>query len=173
LAPLPQVRVFNRDFINATLSQSAGGIAPIYFLGEDSAEKQAQVDHLKKDLAFANTEVMAAQTDKTNADSKLDDFCRDKAKLVKELLTTAPQPRPTTTTTSEDSSSAVQALTAQGAEDRESSPTSRRHPCVARRTRSRSRTSRRSALRPSTSLGSRPRSRPSSVAPSSRRRSTS
>ncbi len=86
-ARLPQVRVFNRDFINATLSQ-AGGIAPIYFLGEDSVEKQARVDQLKKDLAFANTEVMAAQTEKTNADSKLDDFCRDKAKLIKELLTT-------------------------------------------------------------------------------------
>ncbi len=85
-AQLPQVRVFNRDFINATLSQ-AGGIAPIYFLGEDSVEKQARVDQLKKDLAFANAEVMAAQTEKTNADSKLDDFCRDKAKLIKELLT--------------------------------------------------------------------------------------
>lgn len=86
-AQLPQVRVFNRDFINATLSQ-AGGIAPIYFLGEGSVEKQARVDQLKKDLAFANTEVMAAQTEKTNADSKLDDFCRDKAKVIKELLTT-------------------------------------------------------------------------------------
>ncbi|MCZ2135383.1 MAG: AAA family ATPase [Burkholderiales bacterium] len=86
-AQLPQVRVFNRDFINATLSQ-AGGIAPIYFLGEDSVEKQARVDQLKKDLAFANTEVMAAETEKTNADSKLDDFCRDKAKVIKELLTT-------------------------------------------------------------------------------------
>lgn len=85
---VPQLRVFNRDFISATLSQ-AGGIAPIFFLGEGSVEKQAQVDQLKKDLAFANTEVMAAQTDKTNADSRLDDFCKDKAKLIKELLTTA------------------------------------------------------------------------------------
>jgi wobble nucleotide-excising tRNase len=84
---VPQVRVFNRDFINATLSQ-AGGIAPIYFLGEDSVEKQARVDQLKKDLAFANAEVMAAETEKANADSKLDDFCRDKAKVIKELLTT-------------------------------------------------------------------------------------
>ena len=86
-AQLPQVRVFNRDFINATLSQ-AGDIAPIYFLGEDSVEKQARVDQFKKDFAFANTEVMAAQTDKTSAESKLDDFCKDKAKLIKELLTT-------------------------------------------------------------------------------------
>lgn len=85
---VPQLRVFNRDFISATLSQ-AGGMAPIYFLGEGSVEKQAQVDQLRKDLAFANTEVMAVQTDKTNAESKLDDFCRDKAKVTKELLTTA------------------------------------------------------------------------------------
>ena len=86
-AQLPQVRVFNRDFIGATLSQ-VGRIEPIYFLGEDSVEKQAQVEQLKKDLAFANSEVMAAQTVKTNAESKLDDFCRDKAKVIKELLTT-------------------------------------------------------------------------------------
>lgn len=86
-AQLPQVRVFNRNFINATLSQ-AGDIAPIYFLGEDSVEKQAQVAQLQKDLAFATAEVVAAQTEKTNADSKLDDFCRDKAKVIKELLTT-------------------------------------------------------------------------------------
>jgi outer membrane murein-binding lipoprotein Lpp len=79
--PVPQVRVFNRDFINATLSQ-AGGIAPIYFLGEDSVEKQARVDQLKKDRAFANAEVMAAETEKTNADSKLDDFCRDTGRLA-------------------------------------------------------------------------------------------
>ncbi len=86
-AQLPQVRVFNRDFVNGTLSQ-AGGIAPIYFIGEGSVEKQACLDQLKKDLALANTEVMAAQTDKTNADSKLDSFCKDKAKLIKDLLTT-------------------------------------------------------------------------------------
>lgn len=114
-AQLPQVRVFNRDFINATLSQAAG-IAPIYFLGEDSVEKQARVDQLKKDLAFANTQVMAAQTEKTNADSKLDDFCRDKAKVIKELLTTGHS----TAYNNYDKrpfKRAVQSLNAQSAED--------------------------------------------------------
>ena len=85
---LPQVKVFNRDFISATL-QSVGGIAPIYFLGEDSIEKQNEVSKLKNDLAQANTEVMAATSQKSAADSKLDDFCKDKAKVIKELLTTA------------------------------------------------------------------------------------
>ncbi|WP_345796424.1 AAA family ATPase [Castellaniella sp. MT123] len=88
-AQLPQVRVFNRDFINATLSQTGGGIAPIYFLGEDSIEKQAQVEQLKKELATTDIKLRTAQADKTRAESKLDDVCKDKAKLIKELLTTA------------------------------------------------------------------------------------
>lgn len=85
---VPQVRVFNRDFINTTLS-STGGIAPIYFLGEDSVEKQKELDELKNDLVSANTEVTAAMSEKSAAESKLDDFCKDKAKVIKELLTTA------------------------------------------------------------------------------------
>lgn len=88
---LPNVRVFNREFVNTTL-QSAGGIAPIYFLGEESIEKQTQVDQLKRDLASANTEVVAAVTHKTDAESKLDTFCIVKAKVIKELLTTANSP---------------------------------------------------------------------------------
>lgn len=87
-AQLPQVRVFNRDFINATLSQ-VGGIAPIYFFGEDSVEKQARVDQLKGDLGFANTEVTVATSEKKTADDKLDDFCVTQAKIIKAALTSA------------------------------------------------------------------------------------
>jgi wobble nucleotide-excising tRNase len=86
-AQLPQVKVFNRDFVNATL-QSAGGIAPIYFLGEDSVEKQKAVERLRNDLASANAQVTIATTEQRQAESRLDDFCRDKAKVIKELLTT-------------------------------------------------------------------------------------
>lgn len=87
-AQLPQVRVFNRDFINATLSQT-GGIAPIYFLGEDSIEKQARVEQLKQELATIIAKLKASEAGKTKAESRLDDFCKDRAKVIKELLTTA------------------------------------------------------------------------------------
>lgn len=86
-AQIPQVRVFNRDFITATL-QSTGDIAPIYYLGEGSAEKQAQVVLLKKDLSRANTEVVTATSGKKDAETKLDDFCVAQAKLIKGVLTT-------------------------------------------------------------------------------------
>ena len=85
---LPQVRVFNRDFVNATLSQTSG-IAPNYFLGKDSVEKQAQVDELQKKLAAITTDVATMETTKKNAEKDLDDFCVGKSKLIKELLTTA------------------------------------------------------------------------------------
>lgn len=86
--PLPQVRVFNRDFVNATLAQT-DGIAPIYFIGQESVEKQTQVDALKSELGEAQAAVRAAEREKANAESKLDDFCKQKAKVIKELLTTA------------------------------------------------------------------------------------
>lgn len=85
---LPDVRVFNREFVNATL-HSTGEITPIYFLGEDSIEKQARVEQLKKELASANAEVTAARSAKTSAETELDKYCVDRAKAIKELLTTA------------------------------------------------------------------------------------
>lgn len=88
---LPQVRVFNRDFINSTLAQTSG-IAPIYFFGKDSVEKQAQVDVLKKELAEIQAEVGKAEVKKRGAEKDLDDFCVGKAKFIKELLTTANSP---------------------------------------------------------------------------------
>lgn len=90
-ATLPQVRVFNRDFINSTLAQT-NGIAPIYFFGKDSVEKLAQVEELKKELADIQDELRKAEAKKRSAEKDLDDFCVAKAKLIKELLTTANNP---------------------------------------------------------------------------------
>lgn len=85
-AVLPPVRVFNRDFVAATVLASEREIAPIYFLGQDSVEKQQQIERLKRDLTWAETEVKTAQSEKTAADKALDDFCIAKAKVIKELL---------------------------------------------------------------------------------------
>ena len=90
-AALPQVRVFNRDFVNATLSQTSG-IAPIYFLGKGSVEKQTQVDALKNELDGIKTQVAVAEATKKNTEKELDDFCVGRAKLIKELLTTVNSP---------------------------------------------------------------------------------
>lgn len=85
-AVLPPVRVFNRDFVIANVLASGREIAPIYFLGQDSVEKQRQVEQMKNDLVGVEAEVSAAQSKKTTADKTLDDSCIAKAKVIKELL---------------------------------------------------------------------------------------
>lgn len=85
-AVLPPVRVFNRDFVAATILASEREISPIYFLGQDSVEKQQRVEKLKKELSQAETEVKDSQSEKASADRALDDFCITKGKMIKELL---------------------------------------------------------------------------------------
>ncbi|MDP1919120.1 MAG: AAA family ATPase [Myxococcales bacterium] len=88
-AALPDVRVFNRDFINTTIQAVGSGLAPIYFLGEASIEKQVEVEKLKTALAAANAELATATSEKQAATVHLDAFCVARAKLVKEVLTSA------------------------------------------------------------------------------------
>jgi wobble nucleotide-excising tRNase len=85
-AVLPPVRVFNRDSVAATVLASEREIAPIYYLGQDSVEKQQLVEMIRKDLTWAETEVKIAQSEKATADKVFDDFCIAKAKFIKELL---------------------------------------------------------------------------------------
>jgi len=85
-AHLPDVRVFNREFLSAAL-QSTGGMAPIYFLGEDSVKKRTEVERLKKHLVQADTELATATSEHRDAETKLDDFCVSQAKIIKGVLT--------------------------------------------------------------------------------------
>lgn len=83
---LPHVRVFNRDFIASTVLAAGGRMNPIYYFGEDSVEKQKQIERLKQELAQVERELATAQTNKSNAEDALDDFCINRAKVIKELL---------------------------------------------------------------------------------------
>ncbi|MFQ5644508.1 MAG: AAA family ATPase, partial [Thiogranum sp.] len=86
-ANLPPVRVFNRDFVAKTIDAiDESNVAPIYFLGKESIEKQKQAGVLKAELQAANEAVIMAERGKRNADKVLDDFCIEKAKLIKEAL---------------------------------------------------------------------------------------
>ncbi len=86
-ATLPPVRVFNRDFVAKTVeSIGNGSVAPIYFLGESSVEQQKQVEQLQEELSTANGEVSKADIAKTKTEKALNDFCIEKAKLIKDAL---------------------------------------------------------------------------------------
>ena len=90
---LPSVRVFNRDFIASTILAAGGRMDPIYYFGEDSVEKQKQVETLKDELDRAEREVATARTEKSKAEKALDDFCINKARVIKELLISSHAPQ--------------------------------------------------------------------------------
>ncbi|MEZ4221377.1 MAG: AAA family ATPase [Polyangiaceae bacterium] len=90
---LPPVRVFNRDFINATITAAGERVEPIYYLGEDSIEKQAKADELKKKKEAALEDLTNATSANGTAEAELDRFCIAQAKVIKEVLTGAQSPQ--------------------------------------------------------------------------------
>jgi len=80
------VRVFNRDFVAATILAARERMEPIYFLGKDSVEKQKQVETLRQERERASSAVATARSQKSAAEKALDDFCINKARVIKELL---------------------------------------------------------------------------------------
>lgn len=85
-ATLP-VRVFNRDFVTANVFPVGGGeVPPIFVLGEESAEKQAQVEQLKGERTKAQNALDAARQEKDKAERALDKHCVDRATVIRETL---------------------------------------------------------------------------------------
>ena len=87
-AVLPQVRVFNRDTVKRSIFESAKeSLPPVYYLGEDSADKQAQIEqlqhrHAELSLTKATTVQALSATERA-----FDTFCTDQARSIKNLLT--------------------------------------------------------------------------------------
>jgi wobble nucleotide-excising tRNase len=86
-AALPPVRVFNRDFVAATVQSFDEGLSPIYYIGAGTAEKQGKLESLKKKRATAQLAIERSSRNLADAESALDRYCRQGAKLIKELLT--------------------------------------------------------------------------------------
>lgn len=81
------VRVFNRDFVAANVFPVGGGeVPPIFVLGEENAEKQAQVEQLKEEKASAQGKIDNAKPEKIKAEKALDKHCVDRATIIRETL---------------------------------------------------------------------------------------
>ena len=89
---LPQVRVFNRHFMVRTIKAiGESNVAPIYYLGKESIEKQKQIESLRDELQRAVEASAKAENKKRKAEQALDDFCIERAKLIKEALLGSPE----------------------------------------------------------------------------------
>ncbi len=91
VANVPSIRVFNRNFVAKTIeSIQINNVAPIYFIGEESIEKQKEAEKLKIELEKAREDVNKAQANKVKTESELDSYCIEKGRFIKEALLGSP-----------------------------------------------------------------------------------
>lgn len=87
-AALSDVRVFNRDTVHRTLfEQLHQELPPVYYLGEESADKQREVVKLKQSVDTNEELFEEANNAIKKQNQALDKLCTDQAALVKNLLT--------------------------------------------------------------------------------------
>ncbi|MGY4827758.1 AAA family ATPase [Sphaerotilaceae bacterium SBD11-9] len=89
-AVLPSVRTFNRDAVDRAVFESPNQqLPPVFFLGEDSVEKQKRIEELTKLHGENATAEATWNRRKTDASTALESLCADEAKSIKNLLTVA------------------------------------------------------------------------------------
>ena len=82
-----QIRVFNRDFIQENVFPVGGDdMPPILVLGAENVEKQKDVERLTEQRATAQTKLDSARDREQAAEKAFDNFCRDRAKVIKDTL---------------------------------------------------------------------------------------
>lgn len=87
-ASLPTIRVFNRDTVDRAVFESANGqLPPVFYLGEDSVEKQKKVEALRRQESELVAKIASIQGEKRAAEKLYEDFCANKAQEIKLLLT--------------------------------------------------------------------------------------
>ena len=87
-----QVRVFNRDFIQENVFPVGGSdMPPILVLGAANVEKHKEVERLKEERDAAQSKLESARSEKQTAIRDFDQFCIDRAKLIKDTLRTSGQ----------------------------------------------------------------------------------
>ena len=86
---LPQVRVFNKNFISDNVFPTHGAVAPIFFLGEENIEKQKQVEKLKKDFEKATKGTEDKEAEKIQSEKIFENFKKEQAKSIKDLLSSS------------------------------------------------------------------------------------
>ena len=85
---LPPIRVFNRDTVGRMVFENPDQeFPPIFVLGEDSGEKQRQIEQLRQDAAKSAADQRDWEAKKSHAVSDCEGFCENRAREIKNLLT--------------------------------------------------------------------------------------
>ncbi|MFB9127108.1 hypothetical protein E2553_39990 [Paraburkholderia dipogonis] len=84
---IPAVRVFNRDFVDRSVFETPGHeLPPVFYLGEDSTEKQQQIVALRAQQDELTNKLAAVAKEKVVATMELNTFCTNQARSIRNLL---------------------------------------------------------------------------------------
>lgn len=87
---VPKVRVFNREYVGRSVFETgAGQFPPVYYFGEDSAEKQRLIGELEDQRALQRDEQARQAQLLKGANESRESFATDKAKEIRTLLMAA------------------------------------------------------------------------------------
>ncbi|MCH9664527.1 MAG: AAA family ATPase [Gammaproteobacteria bacterium] len=86
---LPDVRVFNKDFVAENVFTKDGDVAPIFFIGEKNIKNEKLVASLRQERLDIQTELKNKNAEKIKADKALNKFLSDNAKAIKNVLSSS------------------------------------------------------------------------------------
>ncbi|HLO96293.1 MAG TPA: AAA family ATPase [Burkholderiaceae bacterium] len=90
VATLPEVRVFNRDSVaRAVFESHQPRLPPVFYFGEESAEKQKEIELHRKELEAIAKAGGKLEKQIADARTQLEKISQDKARAIKLLLTSS------------------------------------------------------------------------------------
>lgn len=86
---IPPVRVFNRSFIEHAIFEDPAQqeLAPVFYLGEDSIEKQKEISDLRSKVETVVEDLKSLESQKSAKQKGFDKFCSEGAANIKNALT--------------------------------------------------------------------------------------
>ena len=83
----PAIRVFNRDFVDRSVFEMPGQtLPPVFYIGEDSAEKQKKINEFQKEQEDLTAELSAIEKQTSIATGDMNSFCTNQARIIRTLL---------------------------------------------------------------------------------------
>lgn len=83
---LPQIKVFNKAYIDENIFTAEGRATSIFYLGQESIDRQKEIEQLKVEVASNEKDTSSKIGVKQQQERDLDSFCIDKANTIKTNL---------------------------------------------------------------------------------------
>lgn len=85
---IPNIRVFNKDFIDEYVFIQENKSQPIYYLGKEDIEQKRELENLKSEREEKIAQLNSEKEKLKNKENEKETFITDKAKQIKEFLRT-------------------------------------------------------------------------------------